>query len=444
MTEHRQRGIDFSGAEGNLRMTQLGLMASARFLPLFLTQGLGALNDNVFRNALIVLVTYRLAEDAPLPPAQLAAVATGLFILPYFLFSALAGQLSDRYEKSLIIRQVKLAELVFAGLAAVAFAMNDAMMLLLVLFLFGIQSTFFSPAKFSIMPQLLDERELISGNGFLQFGTFLAILFGSILGVVLIAGANGGTVVSVLMMVVALCGYMAARAVPHASAAAPAMPLKLNLPVETIKLLRFANQNDTVFWSIIGIAWFWMMGGLYVTQLAPFTKFAVGGDETVVTWFLATFTIGIGVGALACNRILRSVISSRLVFVSAVGLSVFACDLWLSTMNSAAPAQMVDLGEFITQPRAWRLSFDLFGLALFAGVFSVPLYAIVQARSDKAIRARTIAAGNIIIALFMVSGALITTTLLDQGLKIQEVFAIAAGVNVVGAFVVHRQLATAT
>lgn len=424
-------------------MSQLGLLASARFLPLFLTQGLGALNDNVYRNALIVLVTYRLAEEAPLPPAQLAAVATGLFILPYFLFSSLAGQLADRYEKSLIIRHVKLAELIFAILATVAFAMNDAIALLLILFLFGIQSTFFSPAKFAALPQLLNEQQLISGNGLLQFGTFLAILFGSILGAMLIAGPNGGTVVSVLMVVVALAGYMSARAVPHTSAAEPSMPLKFNLPVETVKLLRFANQSDTVFWGIMGVAWFWMMGGLYVTQLAPFTKYAVGGDETVVTWFLATFTIGIGVGAVACNKMLRSVVSPRFVFFSAAGLSVFAADLWLTTHDAAVSTQLIGLGEFLSQFRAWRLSLDFFGLAFFAGVFSVPLYAIVQARSDKVVRARTIAAGNVVIALFMVLGALITTTLLGQGLKIQEIFALAAAVNLLGALVIHRRLAAA-
>ncbi len=422
-------------------MSQLGLLVSARFLPLFLTQGLGALNDNIFRNALIVLVTYRLAHEAPLPPAQLAAVATGLFILPYFLFSALAGQLSDRYEKSFIIRKVKLAEVILAIFAAVAFALNNAILLLLVLFLFGTQSTFFSPVKFAVLPQHLDERELISGNGFLQFGTFLAILFGSIMGAMLIAGETGGTVVSVLMIVVALGGYMCARAVPHATASSPSMALKLNLVTETFKLLRFVNQNDSVFWSVIGIAWFWMMGGLYVTQLAPFTKFAVGGDETIVTWFLAVFTIGIGIGALVCNRLLRSIISSRFVFLSAAGLSVCAMDLWLTTRNAGVPAELLDLAAFLPQPTAWRLSFDLFSLAFFAGVYSVPLYALVQARSDMAVRARTIAAGNIVIALFTVAGALVTTALLAQGLNIQEVFALAAIVNIAGALVIHRQLA---
>ena len=443
MTQPRQRGMHAFGAKGNRRMSQLGLLASARFLPLFLTQGLGALNDNIFRNALIVLVTYRIAENAPLPPAQLAAVATGLFILPYFLFSALAGQLADRFEKSLIIRRVKLAEIFCAVFAAVAFAMNDTSLLLLILFCFGIQSAFFSPVKFAVLPQHLQERELISGNGFLQLVSFMAILVGSILGAALITGPGGATVVSVLLIVTALTGYMTALAVPHAAASAPGMALKFNLAAETIKLLKFANQNDAVFWGIIGIAWFWMMGGLYVTQLAPFTKFAVGGDESVVTWFLAVFTIGVGVGALLCNRLLASVISPRFVFLSAIGLSVCATDLWLATMNAAVTEELIGLGEFLRQPRSWRLSIALFCLAAFAGIYSVPLYALVQARSDKAVRARTIAAGNIVIALFMVAGAVTTMLLLAQGLSVPQVFALGAAANVVGALVIHRQLAAA-
>lgn len=421
-------------------MSQLGLLAGARLLPLFLTQGLGALNDSIFRNALIVLVTYRIAMEGPLPPAQTAALATGLFILPYFLLSALAGQVADRYEKSFIIRQVKLAELVFALLAAIAFAIGNVIFLLFALFLFGAQSAFFSPVKFSILPQHLREGELLIGNGFLQFGNFLAILLGSILGAVLIAGEQGTMVVSVVMIVIALAGFTAARAVPYAAASSLNTRVNFNVATETIRLLRHVNQNDAVFWAVMGIAWFWMMGGLFVSQLAPFARFAVGGDEIVVTWFLAVFTIGIGAGALLCNRLLSSAVSPRLAFLSSAVLSVCALDLWLATRDAGEFEQLMPLADFLKQANSWRLSAALFVIAACAGTFSVPLYALVQARSDPVIRARTIAGGNIVIAMFMVAGALITTTLLNQGLAVQEIYALAALVNLAAAFVIHRQL----
>lgn len=425
------------------RMSQWGLLASARFLPLFLTQALGALNDNVFRNALIVLVTFRLTTDALLPPAQLAAVATGLFILPYFLFSALVGQISDRYEKSRVIRVVKLAEIFLSVLAAIAFAMDSTIFLLAVLFLLGTQSTFFSPVKFAILPQQLDETELLGANAFLELGTFITILAGAILGTVLILGANGPLVVSVLMIAVAIAGYLSARAVPPAPASAPGLVLNLNLAAETVRLLRFANQSRTVLWGIIGIAWFWLLGGLYVTQLAAYTKFAIGANQTVVTLLLGVFTIGIGAGALLCNRLLRSVISPRLVLASAVGLSVFAVDLWFVTMDGPPTDELIDVGTFLASSQGWRITASLFLLALFAGIYSVPLYALVQARSDPSVRARTIAAANIIIAMFMVTGALTTTALLGSGLKVQEIFALAAAVNIAAAFLIHRKLAAA-
>lgn len=422
-------------------MSQWGLLASKRFLPLFLTQALGALNDNIFRNALIVLVTYRAAADGSLPPAQLAAIAAGLFVLPYFLFSGLVGQLSDRHEKSGIIRLVKLAEIALAMVAAIAFATGDTVFLLSVLFLLGTQSTFFSPVKFSILPQHLDETQLIGANAFLQLGTFLTILAGAILGTVLILGASGTMVVPALMIGVAIAGYLSARAVPTAPASSPGLALKLNLVAETVRLLRLANQNTAVLWGIIGIAWFWMLGTLYVTQLAPFTRFAIGADQTVVTWLLVVFTTGIGVGALLCNRLLRSVISARFVFASAVGLSIFAVDLWFITRDGPSTTELIDAGAFLGSAEGWRVSASLFLLALFAGIYSVPLYALVQARSDPTVRARTIAAGNIIIAIFSVIGALVTTALLGQGLKVQEVFALAAAVNIAGAYLIHRKLA---
>lgn len=425
-------------------MSQLGLVASSRFLPLLLSQGLGALNDNIFRNALIILVTYRITESSPLPPAQLAAVAMALFILPYFLFSALAGQISDRCEKSVVIRHLKLAEIVITVLAAAAFSQGNAIMLLAVLFLLGTQSAFFSPVKFAILPQHLEERELLSGNAFMELGTFLAILFGSILGTILITGANGTAVVSSLLILFSALGYIAARAIPNAPASAPEMALRLNLVAETFSLLRYANQSSTVLWGIIGIAWFWMIGGLYVTQLAPFTKFALGGDQFVVTWLLAIFTIGIGIGALLCNRLLKSIISPRFVLLSAVGISVFAADMWFATSSRSVPQELTGLGAFLQQGvTGWRITLDIFLMAMCAGIYSVPLYALVQSRSGVKIRARTIASGNIIIALFTVAGAIATTTLLGNGIKVHEVFAIGAVVNVVGAFVIHRKLADA-
>lgn len=443
MTLIEENGMQTLGALGDA-MSQLGLLGSSRFLPLFLTQGFGALNDNIFRNAVVVLVTYRLAETSPLPPAQLAAVATALVVLPYFLFSALAGQISDIYEKSAVIRAVKLAEVLICLLAAVAFAQGDATFLLGVLFLLGTQSAFFSPVKFAILPQHLELRELLGGNALLEMGTFLAILAGSILGTILILGASGTTVVSTLLIAIAGAGYLASRQIPTAAASAPDQALRRNLVAETVALLRYANQSPVVLWGILGIAWFWMIGGLYVTQLAPFTKMALGADQTVVTWLLALFTVGIGLGALLCNRLLNSIISPKYVLSSAIGISLFGCDLWFATSGGPETAGLTSLSAFLDGAQGLRVSADLFLLALCAGIYSVPLYALVQSRSDPKVRARTIASGNVIIAVFTVVGALATTALLGSGLSIQEVFAVGAAVNALGALLIHFRLAATT
>jgi MFS family permease len=411
-------------------MSQLGLLRHRRFWPLFVTQALGALNDNVFRNALIVLATFGIVSEDGASAGQLAAIATGLFILPYFLFSTLAGQLADRYDKAQVARIVKIWEIVLCAVAGVGFAIQSIPLLLFVLFMLGAQSTFFSPVKYSILPQHLKAYELLSGNAFIEAGTFLAILIGSILGSLLIDTADLGLTVSGIMMAAALVGYASARAIPAAPSADPSVRIKLNIAVETYRIIGFARQNGAVWWGILGIAWFWTLGGLYVSQLAPFTKSALGGDQTAVTVYLAMFSIGIGVGSLLCNVLLRGQVTTKYVPAAALGISIFATDMWFATRNAAPSGDLVNGLAVLADGTGLRIGIDLMLLAASAGLFSVPLYALVQTHSADVSRSRTIAAGNIIIASWMVAGALITTWLLGTGLRSQDVFALAAIVNV--------------
>ncbi len=421
-------------------MSQIALLKDRRFVPLFVAQALGGLNDSIFRNALIVLATYGLGTSEGLPPGQVAAIATGLFILPYFLFSTLAGQVADKFDKAIVARLLKLCEVALVVLGAIAFALSSVPMLLGVLFLLGTQSTFLSPVKFAILPQHLETRELIAGNALIEAGTFLAILFGSIIGSLFIDPANRGLVVSAIMIAAAIGGYLASRAIPPAPSVTSGIKIEANVIFATWRMLRYARQNGAVFWGILGIAWFWTLGGLFVSQLAPFTKFAIGGDQTAVTLYLAIFSIGIGAGSLLCNRLLHGAINVRFVPLAILGMSVFAAELWLATRATPAPDGLTSGFALLATVPGARVAVALLLLAACAGLFSVPLYALVQSRSADEVRSRTIAAGNIVIALFMVTGAVVTTTLLKAGWSPQQVFVAAAALNVPVALLLHNRL----
>ncbi len=407
-------------------MKQFALLGTRRFAPFFASQFLGAFNDNVFKNALVISIAFDVSHttDAGL----LVNLSAGLFIAPFFLFSALAGQLADRHEKSAFIRRIKFAEIVIMALAAVGFVLGNIPFLIAVLFLMGTQSAFFGPVKYAILPQHLEESELVGGNALVESGTFLAILLGTLFGGLLVGGAGGGLLIGATLVAVATLGWLASRAIPRAPAAAPDLRLDWNVPAATWRVVREAARNRVVFNAVLGISWFWLYGALFLAQLPVYTRQILGGTEAVVTLLLVTFSIGIGIGSLACERLSGRMVEIGLVPFGSIGLTVFAVDLAFAS-PLVPPASLLDAGAFLAQPGSWRIVFDLLMAALFGGLYIVPLYALIQLRSPPEQRARIIAANNILNALFMVVSALLAIALLEAGVSIPNLFLVAGLLN---------------
>jgi len=412
------------------------LLKQRRFLPFFITQFLGAFNDNVFKNALIILIAFQAAASDPARANLLINLCAGLFVLPFFLFSATAGQLSDKYEKSRYIRWVKLLEIVIMAGAAVGFVIGNVPLLVGLLFLMGWQSTLFGPVKYSIMPQHLKPEELVGGNAWIEMGTNLAILLGTMLGGLLIAQQQGAAWVAGAVVALAVLGYLSSRAIPPAPPAAPDLKINWNPATETWRILKFTYQNFTVFQSVLGISWFWFVGSVYLAQLPNFTKLTLGGGEHVVTLLLMLFAIGIGIGSLLCERLSGRMVEIGLVPFGSIGLTVFGVDLFFATpAPPAAPApppagaELLGMLAFLAQAGSWRVVADIVLIGIFGGIFIVPLYALVQQRSDPAHLSRVIAGNNVLNAIFMVAAALIAVLLLDQGLDIPQLLLVMAIFN---------------
>ena len=408
---------------------QFRLLSTRRFAPLFLTQFLGAFNDNLYKNALIVLVTFQSAQWTSLRPEILANLAAGLFILPFFFFSATAGQIADKYDKAKLARLTKVLEVMIMGVAIAGFLLHSLALLLFALFLLGLQSTLFGPIKFAILPQHLREEELVGGNAQVGAGTFVAILVGTLSGG-LLAGAGVAPVwIAVAGLGVAVAGYLASRGIPAAPPPAPELTVNPNPLTETWRNIGFARENRTVFLSILGISWFWLYGALFLAQIPAYGKYVLGGGEAAVTLLLATFTVGIGFGSLLCERLSARHVEIGLVPLGSIGLTVFGIDLALASMALPPVTATAPVGVLLGQAGVWRVLADLLLLGLFGGFFIVPLNALVQLRSDPAKRARIIAANNILNALFMVVGALAAAAMLGGGLSIPLLFAVAAICN---------------
>ncbi|MCX7893699.1 MAG: MFS transporter [Burkholderiales bacterium] len=416
--------------------SQFRLIGERRFGPFFATQFLGAFNDNVLKNAIVILITFEAVRLGTLAPPVAVNIAAGLFVLPFFLFSASAGQLADKYDKATIIRWVKAAEIPIMALAAVGFVRGDAVVLFVSLFLMGLQSTLFGPVKYSILPQVLAERELVGGNALLESATFLAILLGTILGGVLVAVEGGSTtLVPAVTIALAVAGYLASRGVPGVPAPDPGLRFNWNPVSETARNLRFAYGNRTVFLSLLGISWFWFYGALFLSQVPAFVRDYLGGDESVATLFLAVFSIGIGAGSLLVERMSGHKVEIGLVPFGAIGLTVFALDLFFASPGPAAGAPM-GVGAFLAQPGTLRILADLVLVSLFGGFYAVPLYALVQTRAEKSHQSRIIAANNILNAAFMVAAALLAATYLHLGVTVPQLFLVTALLNAaVAAFI---------
>jgi len=420
------------------------LLRQRRFGPFFWTQFSGAFNDNLFKNALILLIAYSGSQLAGgMDSNILINLAAGLFVLPFFLFSATAGQIADKLEKSRLIRAIKLLEIAIMILAAVALVLGNVWLLLSVLFLLGTQSAFFGPVKYGLLPQHLHDQELVAGNGLVEMGTFVAILLGTIGGGLLIAiGDSGSWWVAGAAMLVAVAGYLIARGIPWTPAVDPGLKINWNPFTETINIIGFMRANRTVFLSIVGISWFWFFGALYLTQFPNYTHLILGGNELVGTMLLATFSIGIGIGSLLCDRMAGQKVEIGLVPFGSIGLSLFAIDLYFAVPPDALTgAGLIGPMAFLSEAWAWRVMIDIFGLSLFGGFYIVPLYALVQQRSRKSHLSRIIAGNNIINALAMVVAAVVGALLLGvAGLSIAETFLIVALLNVVVALYIYNQV----
>ena len=409
--------------------SQFSLMQERRFAPFFMTQFLGAFNDNVFKNALVIMITFQVAGLTSDQINGMVNLCAGLFILPFFLFSASAGQLADKYEKSMLIRWIKLLEIVVMLGAAVAFYLDSVYALITLLFLMGAQSSLFGPVKYGILPQHLREDELVGGNGLIESGTFLAILIGTLLGGVLIGIDGGKYWVSLAIVVLAILGYWASCYIPPAAATDPELEFNYNPFSETWHNLCSAHKNRTVFLSVLGISWFWFYGATVLAQLPNYTRLTLGGNESVVTVLLTLFSLGIGLGSLACERLSGHKVELGLVPFGSIGLTVFGIDLYFAAPFAQESATLIGAAEFIQQPMHWRVMLDIVLIGLFGGFYIVPLYALVQSRSEVSHRSRIIAANNIINALFMVVSAILAILLLGAGLNIPQLILVTALMN---------------
>ncbi len=411
------------------------LLKRRRFLPFFLTQLLGAFNDNLYKNGLTIFIAFQALNMTQGSSNTLVNIAAGLFILPFFLFSPIAGQLADKFEKSMLIRRIKLLEVFVMLLGALAFYLQDTWLLIAILFLMGTQSSLFGPVKYSLLPQTLEPEELIGGNAMVEFGTFLANLLGLIAGVFIIGIST--TALGIAVVLVALVGYLTSRSIPTLAAAAPELQISFNIFSQTFNILRDAYQNKSVFYSIIGISWFWFIGITYITQLPNYVRYELGGDEQVYVLLLAMFSIGIGAGSFLCERMSGRIVEIGLVPIGALGLTLFGVDIFFSqsVINSDI---LLDPRSFVTDGKNLRVILDILMLGVSGGIYIVPLYALIQQRSEEKKRSRIIAANNVLGAFFMVVAALYGLFVLSAGISIASLFLITAIMNAAVALFIFK------
>ncbi len=418
--------------------SQFGLLTERRFLPFFLGQSLGAFNDNVFKQGLVALVVFVGAIDVGMPAASFSLLAGALFIAPFFLFSALGGQLADKYDKARLARWIKGLEVLLMALAAVGFLLKSAPLLLAVLFLLGLQATLFGPLKYGILPQVLSEAELTGGNGLVESATMVAILLGTLVGTALVGIPGDGLVlISVVAVGTALIGWIAALAMPSTAAVAPDLQINWNPFSETWRSLKFLTGNRTVFLSCLGISWFWFFGSMYFLILPVYVRDVIGGATPVYTLMLALFSVGTGVGALLCELLSRRKVEIGLVPFGSIGMTLFGLDLYFA-LPAASGNSGLSIAAFLATAYGWRIVIDLVLMAIFSGFFIVPLFALIQQRSEASHRSRVIGANNILNALFMVAASLLGWGLMNGiGLTLPQVLLVTALCNAVVAVYIY-------
>ncbi len=412
-------------------------LLTQRFLPLFLTQFLGAFNDNLFRQAVIILITFRFAAEVSVAPPILTNLAVGLFILPFFLFSALAGQLADKFEKSNQIVWIKLWEIALMIFGAFAFYAESLTLMIIVLAGLGLQSTFFGPIKYGILPDLMKRTELLSANALVEAATFVAILLGLVIGGMLVLSEGGLTQVSLFMIGIAVVGTLTGRMVPKTGPAAPDLKINLNIFASTGHLLKSSWSNDISRRAIIGISWIWLLGTIFIAQIPDIVKNRLGGDEQIVTLFMACFSLGIGAGSLICSRLLKGVITARLAAPALAALAIVSITM-VAMLPAAGPGTIVGFDAFLQSPTNIIITLLMICIAVGAGIVIVPLYAILQDRTDRQERSRTMAATNIVNSGFMAVGSLVAAGLIGAGVSSPQVLLITGAANLIFIPVIKR------
>ena len=419
---------------------QFALLRERRFAPFFWTQFLGAANDNVFKNAFVVFVTFEAASRLSVDAGMIVNLIGAVFILPFMLLSATSGQLADKYEKARLIRWIKLLEIAIMVIGLAGFLQSSVGLLFIALALLGVHSTLFGPVKYAFLPQHLSIRELVGGNGLVEMGTFVAILLGTIAGGLVVAIKPGGPgLAGALAIAVAIAGWLASRRIPATPAVAPQLAVNWNPIGETWRNLKVAREDPVVWRSMLGISWFWFYGAIYLAQLPAFTQRVLGGDERVFTLLLALFSIGIGIGSLLCERLSGRRVEPGLVPFGSLGLTLFAVDLWLATRGLAAGAPG-GIAAFLAVGAHWRAAADIVLLGAFGGFYTVPLYALLQARSQPTHRSRIIAANNILNALFIIVSAGVAIGLLASGVSIPQLFLVVGVLNAIVAGYIYTRV----
>jgi 1-acyl-sn-glycerol-3-phosphate acyltransferase len=411
--------------------SQFSLLSQRRFAPFFWTQFLGAFNDNLFKTALIVILTFEAASWTSLDASTVTNLVPGLFILPYVLFSATAGQIAEKVEKGRLARIIKWLEIGIMGVAAVGWLTHTLALLILAVVGMGMHSTLFGPVKYAYLPQQLQPEELTGGNGMVEMGTFVGILLGQVFGdVIVMQKPMGVAFVALATLGFAVLGLVASYGIPNTPAPAPELKINWNPVTESIRNLKFSSQNRSVFLSLLGNSWFWFYGALILAQFPVYAMSYLHGDHSVFVLLLTMFSLGIGTGSLLCERLSGRKVEIGLVPFGSIGLSVFGIDLYFASLQYVNTAAVDALG-LLAQQGAWRIIFDVVMIGIFGGFFVVPLFALIQLRCEPKHLSRTIAGMNIMNALFMVAATGLAIVLLGQGLTIPQLFLATAILNAV-------------
>jgi len=420
--------------------SQTKLLVRKGFLALFTTQLLSAFNDNLLKNAVVIWISASQAQLFGLAPEVMISLCSGAFILPFFWLSALAGRVADRYPKARLIRYIKAAEIGIALLAALGFMRADLSWLLLSIVLLGVHSTFLGPIKYSILPQMIRADELVAGNSLVEMGTFLAILAGTIGGGVIVLLPQGNLWIGAAGVAWAAAGYLASLRIPHLPSVAPDLRVSASPLGPTLEILRITKKTRAVFLSALGISWFWFFGAAFLTLLPLYAHNTLHAHEHVVTLFLSVFCIGIAAGSVLCEKVSGKNLELGLVPLGSIGMTLFTLDLfWLGT-PALTPAAPLDLQAFFGSEHAWHTLVDLFAIALFGGFYTVPLYTMIQQRSEPSERSRVVAGNNILNAMFMVAASLLLSWLLSRHVTVPHIFLVLAGLNALVAVYIYSLL----